>query len=304
MKAYDLHLRTHAVDRASPANHGWCFGLPPGIRPEQWPLDPTTGHPLMHGFTLLLPDDYRVHGPEIVALSFFAIALDHTEAPEGPDGLEDAALGQGTEPPDDPVLRPLWQHGREPHPRLHRMEDELGWPYAVILLTREAFDGPLCEPPVLPVSGLPAPPPAWRTVGAASAFWKQAYSPYLSLQPEEYAVFKQLGGVPDEDPHYHRALHWTPRVNDPNAGKAPATEGDDGGYASPYGWNDDRTEFVQREWSLDHQPNHIGGTMRPCQGTPPFSAFHIGFEEVLGGYNFGSGCAQLDIRDMKIDWAC
>jgi hypothetical protein len=87
MKAYDLHLRTHAVDRASPANHGWCFGLPPGIRPEQWPLDPTTGHPLMHGFTLLLPDEYRVHGPEIVALSFFAIAPDHTEAPEGPDGL-------------------------------------------------------------------------------------------------------------------------------------------------------------------------------------------------------------------------
>ena len=26
----------------------------------------------MHGFTLLLPEDYRCHGPEIVAVSFFA----------------------------------------------------------------------------------------------------------------------------------------------------------------------------------------------------------------------------------------
>jgi len=34
---------------------------------EQWPLDPVTGFPLVHGFTLRLPEDYRPQGPEIVA---------------------------------------------------------------------------------------------------------------------------------------------------------------------------------------------------------------------------------------------
>lgn len=71
MNAYDIEIVNDAA-HAGEANHGWCFGLPPGIRPEQWPLDPDTGYPLMHGFTLLLPEDYRVHGPEIVALSFFS----------------------------------------------------------------------------------------------------------------------------------------------------------------------------------------------------------------------------------------
>ncbi|MET0173340.1 MAG: hypothetical protein ABW206_13155, partial [Agrobacterium vaccinii] len=55
------------------------FGLPPGITREQWPLDPNNGYPLMHGFTLLLPENYRVHGPENVALSFFATAPDHCD---------------------------------------------------------------------------------------------------------------------------------------------------------------------------------------------------------------------------------
>ena len=72
MKAYDIEMLTRSADPAR--DHGWCFGLPPGISPQQWPLDPANGYPLMHGFTLLLPEDYRVHGPEIVALSFFATA--------------------------------------------------------------------------------------------------------------------------------------------------------------------------------------------------------------------------------------
>lgn len=71
--------RVRRADRTSPGNKGWCFGLPPGINQEQWPLDPNTGYPLMHGFTLLLPEEYRVHGVEVVALSFFAVAFDHGE---------------------------------------------------------------------------------------------------------------------------------------------------------------------------------------------------------------------------------
>lgn len=57
-------------------------------------------------------------------------------------------------------------------------------------------------------------------------------------------------------------------------------------------------------WLKQLKPNHIGGTMRPAQAAPNFSPYYIEFEEYFGGYNFGSGNAQLDFRDMKFDWAC
>jgi hypothetical protein len=74
VRAYDIDMLTRPADRALPEHKGWCFGLPPGISQQQWPLDPNSGYPLMHGFTLLLPEDYRVHGPDLVALSFFAVS--------------------------------------------------------------------------------------------------------------------------------------------------------------------------------------------------------------------------------------
>src|SRR5262245_19141467 len=69
--AYDMEMLPARADRRSASNHGWCFGLPPGIASAAWPLDRRTGHPMPHAFTLLLPEDYRVHGPEQVAVSFF-----------------------------------------------------------------------------------------------------------------------------------------------------------------------------------------------------------------------------------------
>ncbi len=59
MKAYNIDVLSRPATRSTDQDHGWCFGLPPGISPEQWPLDPHNGYPLMHGFTLLLPEDYR-----------------------------------------------------------------------------------------------------------------------------------------------------------------------------------------------------------------------------------------------------
>ncbi len=99
MNAYDIEIVNDAA-HAGEANHGWCFGLPPGIRPEQWPLDPDTGYPLMHGFTLLLPEDYRVHGPEIVALSFFSLAPDQNDGgPTSVDGIREMLIDPPVQPP-------------------------------------------------------------------------------------------------------------------------------------------------------------------------------------------------------------
>ncbi|QDR42611.1 hypothetical protein FPJ25_01420, partial [Pseudomonas aeruginosa] len=146
MNAYDIEIVNDAA-HAGEANHGWCFGLPPGIRPEQWPLDPDTGYPLMHGFTLLLPEDYRVHGPEIVALSFFSLAPDQNDGgPTSVDGIREMLIDPPAQPPAEAELRPFWEAGRNSHPRLHRMEDILGGAYALILLDAAEFSGAPCQP--------------------------------------------------------------------------------------------------------------------------------------------------------------
>ncbi|KAF1051013.1 MAG: hypothetical protein GAK43_02588 [Stenotrophomonas maltophilia] len=125
MQAYDIEVLGDA--RAHPHTQGWCFGLPPGIQPQQWPLDPNTGYPLMHGFTLLLPEDYRVHGPDVVALSFFSVAPDQNDGgPEVVPGIAEVLRDPSASAPADAALLPFWEAGRASHPRLHRMEDILG----------------------------------------------------------------------------------------------------------------------------------------------------------------------------------
>ncbi len=118
MQAYDLALLTRSAERADPNCHGWCFGLPPGIAPTQWPLDPANGYPLQHGFTLLLPEDYRCHGPDVVAIAFFASASDHNDGGPIVMAPEIAVAMGGAHAPADPGLVPFWQAERAAHPRL------------------------------------------------------------------------------------------------------------------------------------------------------------------------------------------
>lgn len=313
--AYDIEMLHRPVDRQSPGNHGWVFGLPPGIKTEQWPLDPVSGYPLMHGFTVLLPEDYRVHGPEIVALSFFATAADQNDggarvrAP-----LRSAILGDGPVP-TDPDLASFWRHAQTKHPRLHRMKDILDYEYAVILLTRDEFDGPLCLPPQIePNAGFATTsPPEWLEIGAGLSYLKFSGAlaePQITLRTEDYFSYKVLGEIPDGTLAWNRAIRWTPRGEDPNAGIAP-----EDGYGAPtdsgyvdhaYYEGDEISAETYRvhDWAKDHKNDHIGGTMRPVQAMPAFSPFYIEFEEYFGGYNFGGGNGQLDFLEMRLDWAC
>ncbi|MEQ1649403.1 MAG: hypothetical protein ABL898_12515 [Hyphomicrobiaceae bacterium] len=108
IRACDLDMLHWEVDRTAPSNHGWVFGLPPGITHEQWPLDPISGYPLMHGFTIRLPEDYRVHGPDIVALSFFATATDQNDGgAHKREDLYDAVPDTNAPPPDNRHLIPF-----------------------------------------------------------------------------------------------------------------------------------------------------------------------------------------------------
>ncbi len=315
-RAYDLEIQRKPVDRTAPDNHGWVFGLPPGISPEQWPLDPISGYPLMHGFTVLLPDDYRVHGPEIVALSFFATAADQNDGgARVREPLRAAVLGNGSAPAYA-SLTPFWQHAQSRHPRLHRMKDILDYEYAVVLLTRDEFDGPLCQPPrMLPTSLLgTSAPPEWLRIGAGLSFLNSsgALAAEQPMRPtEEYWSYKLLGEKPDGTIAWHRAIRCTPRTADPNAGLAPEEgfgQPTNSGYVDHayYEGGEISTEtYREHAWAKDHKRDHIGGTMRPVQAMPEFSPYYIAFEEYFGGYNFGAGGnAQLDFLDMKIDWAC
>ena len=306
-KAYDINILPRSADRASSDNHGWCFGLPPGITPLQWPLDPRTGHPMRHAFTLLLPQEYRVKGADLVAVSLFGTdwAGDSTYQNGAVADIWDSVSG----PPENSELLPVWQHRTGRHAHEYRMNDLLDEPYAVIWLTRAEFDGPLCSPPLNSNGTLSHDLPRWTAIGAAAAYVEAEYSPHLSLPIEDYGIVKQLGGVPHNGLEFDRALQWTPRVKDPNAG-----------LALPWGWEDttptgyqthwnmgNPKEYTLQDWAEAHQPNHIGGTMRPVQAYPDpgFSPAYIEFQEYFGGFNFGGdGCAQLDLAQMRLEWAC
>ena len=318
--AYDLLVLAEAAREQGERHHGWCFGLPPGIQPEEWPLDPANGWPLMHGFTLLLPEDYRPHGPEIVAISFFGPAPDHNDGGPMANPAVETALAQTTAPAD-PALRAVWNAFQHRHPRLHRMKDILDCSYAVILLTQQEFDGPFCRP--APVAG-PAlagvAAPEWLTKGAAEYLGNLHYSPHP--QPPTFPE-----GLPDPDGQFaairrdqiervglgfNRALRLLPRVSDPNAGKTPEERWDDepgeSGYRSFFYWLDGTSgveNYREHDWAKGHQVNHLGGTMRPCQAIPEgIGPFYVEFEDYLGGFNFGGGNAQLDFKNMIFDWAC
>jgi hypothetical protein len=304
LKAYDLEMLHRFVDPAD--NHGWVFGLPPGIKPEQWPLDPVSGYPLMHGFTLRLPEDYRVHGPGIVALSFFATASDQNNGGARiREDLQAAILGNPATISESADLQPFRDHAANAHPRLHRMSDVLDYAYAVVLLTEAEFSGPLCMPPQFAPNAYlnPDARPKWLDAGAGHAFFHDSCGMWLNDMPlEDLFIYKQLGAVPEKRLDWHRAIACTLRAIDLNAGIPPIEVFDEPselGYQSPYD-----AAFELKPWVVPHKPNHLGGTMRPIQGTPEFSPFYIGFEEYFGGYNFGTGNAQLDIMLMKFDWAC
>ncbi len=318
MLAYDLTIGPTPANFDDESLQGWCFGLPPGISPEQWPLDRGNGYPLMHGFTLLLPPDYRVHGADLIAISFFATPPDFNDG--GPAEIDEIVRWADTmdTPPERADLLSIW-HTMDEQARddkLFFMEDILGCRYAVRLLTQDEFDGPLCLPPDWlgdrgqshPLSESLAPPGWLRDTGSLP-HWKQwnavMASPKEGTTDPDQDWLSGMKEQPNAGLYLNRSLSWSPRKQDPNAGVA--VNDADGRYQEHFFWLDnvvDADHYRLHGWAQDHLDNHIGGTMRPVQAEPDFSPFYVEFEESMGGYNFGGGNAQLDFKDMAFDWAC
>lgn len=294
MNAYDLTIAPDPVDRSNPEHQGWCYGFPPGIAPTQWPVDPDSGYPLMHGFTLRLPEDQRVHGPETVALSFFACAPEHNDGmPETGVSSQKLLSDYPEAAPEDPDLAAMWQHLKNEHPRLHRMTDILDCAYAVILLTEAEYQGEFCRVPTY-FNG-----PAFAEVTRPT--WVDRGKPDSQPNPPGGFVRRKLTGSPESSADFNRAILCKARAYDPNAGiRAEEFPEPGAAYTSPF----DRETYERLDWAKGFSAEHIGGTMFPVQGVPDIGPHYIGFEEYFGDYNFGGGNAQLDFENMKLDWAC
>lgn len=307
MKAYDIALcRDIDATREDENVQGWCFGLPPGIKPNQWPLDPNSGYPLMHSFTLKVPDDWREQ-VGYYAVSFFAIAPEHCDGcPAVTEGAYEVITTPA--PSSKPGFSLLFEHARNQHPKLHRMEDILGCAYAAIPLTKDEYHGSLCSPPfelLNHVSEFLTPAkPAWLEQGAAFSFCQFGLAAHLQSFSETF-IGKALGRLPQARVDESFPFQLLDRL-DPNAGKKPV-EVWDGEYAS----NGYETHFetadgsyALKDWAKDFGGNHLGGTMMPSQSFPDVSPCYVEFEEYFGGHNFGGGNAQLCLKTFIFDWAC
>ena len=142
---YDLTLLKTAPQRGTDHDHGWCYGLPSGIRTEQWPLSPHDGFPMQHCFTLRVPAQYRAKGDAYVALAMFADQ--QFDEPVEIDAVAQYLAAETIARPSDPNLLPYFAYRQNRHPMEFRMKDIIDHNFVAIWLTETEFAGPLCRPP-------------------------------------------------------------------------------------------------------------------------------------------------------------
>ena len=145
MKAYDILtdgvLATVAGDRPrTPA--GWAGPEGPAIDVRTWPRSPRTGQPMLHCFTLWLPADYRLRGPDLVAVSVFQW---DDELYFGDPLPEVIAARSGAPVPADPFWAEVAR--ATPHPHTQVADDGVACLYALRWLTEAEFTGPRVERP-------------------------------------------------------------------------------------------------------------------------------------------------------------
>ncbi|MFF7065985.1 hypothetical protein [Pseudomonas sp. NPDC008258] len=299
--AYDL-LRApqYLLPKSGRGEHwsgGWSLGLPPGITQRQWPLSESLGYPLRHAFTLYLPREYRTQGEDYVALSVF-VDDQYEELPSSSAIEAYFASELLDQPPGDGALIPFWQHRQARHPMRFDMTDILGTQYAGIWLTQAEFEGDICPVPTLEGNPLLGKPPGWLHL---------SYAEYLFDNKVRNPATPAFGWLPGSGPaagiDTAFAIRAQVREGDPNVGKPPREREDDckdSGYVPAFsGEQSEGLGLVQLGGR-----NHLGGTMFPVQSYPAFGPFYLEFEEHFGGFNFGSGNAQLDLTKMEMDWAC
>jgi hypothetical protein len=299
--AYDLSLLQAPPDRGSAQNHGWCYGLPPGLLPEQWPLSLHDGFPMQHCFTLLVPEQYRAQGPAHVALTMFADQ--QYDEPVEVGAIADYFASETMERPTDAALLPFWTYRRHRHAMEFRMKDVIDYNFAAIWLTEAEFAAPLCQPPqlagnpLLPANPLPlwledgaartvstctsattrTPPICRRNTGTACSAMspKPAIAPTASPSPSARAIRMSAG---------HRAIICCTRASSATTSR----------HSAPKASGFDRC----RAATISAAPCFPASGRR--NSVQPISKS----KSILAGFNFGGGNGQLDLATMQFGWAC
>jgi len=128
---------------------GYAYGAPPGLTDAEWPRHRDGGFPLAHGFTIELPEAYRVRrnkaGEPFVALSFFHPGNAEACGYESLEGVAQLFESPDGPPPSDPFLAAVAAHTKalaEPpsdERYVHTFADPLGHTHAVVLHTKASY---------------------------------------------------------------------------------------------------------------------------------------------------------------------
>jgi hypothetical protein len=130
---------------------GWEYGAPPDMSPAEWPRHNPAGFPLAHGFTIELPDVYRVRknraGVPFVALSFFHPGNAEAVGVEEREDVAELFANPDVAAPEDAFLAAVHAHAcalatPPSYERLiHTFADSLGHTHAVIFHTEASYRG-------------------------------------------------------------------------------------------------------------------------------------------------------------------
>lgn len=147
-------MKTHWIVPGD-GSAGWEHGLPPGVTAATWPRHAWNGLPLVHGFTIRVPEDFRVRGKDRVAISYFhpGESESYGPKPELRARIKAVMAGgdlEGTEG-DQPFFRALAHHVRASSPNTQLFTDMLGHTHAIVWHTEAELAGARCERPSEPL---------------------------------------------------------------------------------------------------------------------------------------------------------
>ncbi|MER7004231.1 hypothetical protein ABT297_14475 [Dactylosporangium sp. NPDC000555] len=191
IEAFDIWTEDNVAEEAGdrprlPA--GWAGPAGPGIDVSAWPRSPRTGQPMLHCFTLRLPEAYRRRGPDLVAVAVFQWADELYFKDPSPQVTaviagSSADVGQ----PGHPFWAELAQ--ARAHPRLQIADDGVASLLAMVWLTEAELNGPRVDRPTAA--------PSLAAGEFDSSSWRARHGQFGSL--------------------------WLVPRDDPNAGVAPVS---------------------------------------------------------------------------------
>ncbi|MEU4644369.1 hypothetical protein [Micromonospora sp. NPDC023814] len=196
IEAFDIWTDDDVADEAGkrprlPA--GWADHAGPGIDVRTWPRSPRTGQPMLHCFTLWLPEAYRRRGPDLVAVAVFQWEDELYFKDPSPE-VSAVIAGRPVEvaQPEHPFWAELAQ--ARAHPRLQVADDGVASLLAMVWLTEAELNGPRVT--------RPAAAPALADGEVDNTSWRARHGVYGSL--------------------------WLVPRDDPNAGVPPVSFPSDG----------------------------------------------------------------------------